>query len=104
MTYVWGFCKLVCKNVQNVHTIEDILVEMCKCIMSLTWLIYIYIYIYIYIFECNEIEMFIYVLDQVFDVYVMVEIAWWSVGNSVFPLLFCMEEVILMEEVWMKLF
>ena len=36
------FCKLVCKNVQNVHTIEDILVEMCKCIMSLTWFIYIY--------------------------------------------------------------
>ena len=60
--------------------------------------------IYIYIFECNDIEMFIYVLDQVFDVYVMVEITWRSVGNSVFPLLFCMEEVILMEEVWKKLF
>ena len=43
--------------------------------------------------------MFIYVLDQVFDVYVMVEITWRSVGNSVFPLLFCMEQVILMEEV-----
>ena len=92
MTYVWSFCKLVCKNVQNVHTIEDILVEMCKCIMSLTW------FIYIYIFECNEIEMFIYVLDQIFDVYVMMEITWRSVGNSVFPLLFCMEEV------WKKLF
>ena len=48
--------------------------------------------------------MFIYVLDPVFDVYVMVEITWRSVGNSVFPLLFCMEEVILMEEVWKKLF
>ena len=48
--------------------------------------------------------MFIYVLDQAFDVYVMMEITWWSVGNSVFPLLFCTEEVILMEEVWMKLF
>ena len=38
--------------------------------------------------------MFIYVLDQVFDVYVMVEITWRSVGNSVFPLL----------SVWKKLF
>ena len=46
--------------------------------------------------------MFIYVLDQVFNVYVLVEITWRSVGNSgnsVFPLLFCMEQVILMEEV-----
>ena len=33
--------------------------------------------------------MFIYVLDQVFNVYVLVEITWRSVGNSgnsVFPL------------------
>ena len=50
------------------------------------------------------IGMCICVSDQVSDDYVMMEITWRSVGNSVFPLLFCMEEVILMEEVWKKLF
>ena len=60
--------------------------------------------IYLNVFECNEIGMCICVSDQVSDDYVMMEITWRSVGNSVFPLLFCMEEVILMEEVWKKLF
>ena len=39
-------------------------------------------------FECNEIGMCICVSDQVSDDYVMMEITWRSVGNSVFPLLF----------------
>ena len=45
-------------------------------------------------FECNEIEMCICVLDQVSDDYVMMEMTWRSGGDSVFPLLFRMEEVI----------
>ena len=46
-------------------------------------------------FECNEIGMCICVLDQVSDdYYVTMEMTWRSGGNSVFPLLFCMEEVI----------
>ena len=59
--------------------------------MSLIWLIYIYIYI----FECNEIEMFIYVLDLIFGDYEVLDMEWWNGGDSVFLSLFCMEEVIL---------
>ena len=44
--------------------------------------------IYLNVFECNEIVICICVSDQVSDDYVMVEITWRSVGNSVFPLLF----------------
>ena len=39
--------------------------------------------IYLNVFECNEIGMCICVSDQVSDDYVMMEITWRSVGNSV---------------------
>ena len=51
--------------------------------------------IYIYIFECNEIEMFIYVLDLIFGDYEVLDMEWWNGGDSVFLSLFSMEEVIL---------
>ena len=46
-------------------------------------------------FECNEIEMFIYVLDLIFGDYEVLDMEWWNGGDSVFLSLFCMEEVIL---------
>ena len=62
---------------------------MCKGIMSFMWLIYIDM------FECNEIEMFIYVLDLIFGDYEVLDMKWWNGGDSVFLSLSCMEEVIL---------
>ena len=61
---------------------------MFKCIVGFMCLIYIDM------FECNEIEMCICVLDQVSDDYVMMKMTWRSGVDSVFPLLFRMEEVI----------
>ena len=57
--------------------------------MSFMWLIYIDM------FECNEIEMFIYVLDLICGDYEVLDMKWWNGGDSVFLSLFCMEEVIL---------
>ena len=46
-------------------------------------------------FECNEIEVLIYVLDLIFGDYEVLDMEWWNGGDSVFLSLCCTEEVIL---------